>query len=248
MTNPARVQRNSLLAVVFMVIAAANAAAFTFTPMSTTISPSGANAVVTYRVTNDSAAQTAVAIKVMTRVIDSKGNETNEPADKAFLVFPSRIVLPANSSQNVKVQYKGSSTLPNEIAYRVFAEQLPVDFTKATSSGVNILLRYVAALYVAPKATEPKLVVTSAIAGSKDGKAGLIVTLTNSGTRHALLSEPKLELAAKGGLDQISFTGASLSEIDGQNLLAKSVRTFFVPWDTVPSDGTFEGSFHAEIE
>ncbi len=248
MAKSTRALRNSVLVVVLMVIAAANAAAFTFSPMSATIAPSGVNAVITFKVTNDSSTQTAVAIKVMTRVIDVDGNETNEAADKLFLVFPARVVLQPNSSQSVKVQYRGSSGLPSEIAYRVIAEQLPVEFTKSTSSGVNILLRYVAALYVAPKNISPHLVFKTAKAGEKDGKKGLFVTVENDGTKHALLSDPLLKIQPSAGAATIELSGEPLAEINGQNILAKSSRTFFVPWDSVVAGKVYEGAFSAEIE
>ena len=117
-----------------MILLLSKLSAFSFSPMTVSISPSGAAAVMTYKVTNESDQQTAVSIKVTTRVIDSSGKETNEPADKLFLVFPARVVLKANSSQNVKVQYRGPANISSEQAYRVIAEQLPVDFSKSTSS------------------------------------------------------------------------------------------------------------------
>jgi fimbrial chaperone protein len=127
-------KRSILLALLFIAVTLANVTAFSFSPMTVSIPPSGSASVMTYKVTNESNQQTAVSIKVTTRVIDSSGKETNEPADKLFLVFPARVVLKPNSSQNVKVQYRGPANITSEQAYRVIAEQLPVDFSKSTSS------------------------------------------------------------------------------------------------------------------
>jgi fimbrial chaperone protein len=200
----------------------------------------------TYRVTNESDQQTAVAIKVATRVIDAAGKESNEPADKLFLVFPSRVVLKPNSAQNVKVQYRGPANLSAEAAYRVIAEQLPVDFTKSSSSGVSILLTYVAALYVTPKNAAPKLAVSSAEGVLTEDGPGLRVTVKNEGTKHALISNPVLSV--KQNSMKVEFSGEAAAGIDGQNILAFSERSFFVPWEAAVMGATYEGDFDAEIE
>ena len=246
--NTARHLRALIIMAVLLANAAANAAAFSFSPMTVSIAPSGANAVMTYKVTNESDQQIAVSVKVATRTIDAAGVEKNEPADKLFLVFPSRVVLKANSSQNVKVQYRGSATIAAESAFRVIAEQLPVDFTKSATSGVSILLTYVAALYVTPKNTAPKLVFAQAVGAQKDGKPGLQVTVKNEGTKHALLSNPIIRINESSGSSPKEFSGEAAAGIDGQNILALSERTFFVPWEAAVMGATYEGAFDAEIE
>ncbi len=246
--NTAKQLRSFIIVAVFLVSAAATAAAFSFSPMTVSIAPSGANAVMTYKVTNESDQQTAVSIKVTTRTIDASGVEKNEPADKLFLVFPSRVVLKANSSQNVKVQYRGSPAIASESAFRVIAEQLPVDFTKSATSGVSILLTYVAALYVTPKNASPKLIFSQAVGAQKDGKAGLQVTVKNEGTKHALLSNPMIRINESSGSTPREFSGEAAAGIDGQNILALSERTFFVPWEAAVIGATYEGAFDAEIE
>jgi fimbrial chaperone protein len=241
-------KRLFIVVVFYLVLAATSAAAFSFSPMTVSISPSGANAIMTYKVTNESDQQTAVSIKVATRTIDASGVEKNEPADKLFLVFPSRVVLKGNSSQNVKVQYRGNPSLASELAFRVIAEQLPVDFTKSATSGVSILLTYVAALYVTPKNVSAKLTFAQAVGAQKDGKAGLQVTVKNEGTKHALLSNPIIRISESSGASPREFSGEAAAGIDGQNILALSERTFFVPWEAAVMGATYEGVFDAELE
>lgn len=250
MKGKSSIRRIILAAVVAMFVlgTAMSVSAFSFSPMTVSIGPSGADAVITYKVTNESDKQTAVSIKVKTRVIDAAGNETNEPADKLFLVFPSQVVLKPNSSQNVKVQYRGNPVIPAELAFRVIAEQLPVDFSKATSSGVNILLTYVAALYVTPKNAAPKIELTDAVGVQKDGKQGLQITVKNSGTAHALLSNTKITINPGAGASSVEFAGDAVSAIEGQNLLALSERVIFVPWDGAITGKRYTGSILADIE
>jgi fimbrial chaperone protein len=214
--------------------------------MTVSISPSGSAAVMTYKVSNESDQQTAVSIKVTTRVIDASGKETNEPADKLFLVFPARVVLKPNSSQNVKVQYRGPANISSEQAYRVIAEQLPVDFSKSTTSGVSILLTYVAALYVTPKNAVPKLLVSKVVGSQKDGVQGIEVTVKNDGTKHALIANPAIKINNNGS--ELELSGEAVSALDGQNILALSERIVFVPWSAAGTGASYEGSILAEID
>jgi len=165
-------------------------------------------------------------------VIAPDGTEKNEDVGNMFLVFPTKFVLQPNSSQDIKVQYKGSATIGKELAFRVIADQLPVDFTPATTSGVNILLRYVAALYVTPKNATPKLVLSEIVGTEKDGKRGPFCYNKNDGTRHALISNPIIKIKSVSGSTPVEFSGDSMKEIDGQNILASSVRIFFIPWES----------------
>ena len=240
------IQRVFILSI-FLAVTGISVQSFSFSPMTVSITPSGSGAVITYRVSNESDQQTAVSIKVATRVIDPSGKETMEPADKVFLVFPSRVVLKPNSSQNIKVQYRGNPAITSEAAYRIIAEQLPVDFTKSTTSGVSILLTYVAALYVTPKNAAPKLLLSQAIGAQKDGVQGIEVTVKNEGTRHALISNPIIRIQ-RGEASSLEFSGEAAGGIDGQNILALSERKIFLPWDAAVTGVSYEGAFDAEIE
>jgi fimbrial chaperone protein len=248
MANVMKLRRSSVLKLLFLTIVVMSSAAFSFSPMTVSVGSSGSSALMTYKVTNDSDQQTAVSIKVTTRTINETGKETNAPADKEFLVFPARVVLKPRSSQNVKVQYRGNPAITSEVAYRVFAEQLPVDFSKSSSSGVSILLTYVAALYVTPKDAAAKLVIDKAVGSQKDGRPGLEIRLKNDGTKHALISNPVVRISQGSGLPSLEFAGEPASEIDGKNILAKSARSFFVPWDAAVHGVAYEGTFDAEFE
>lgn len=248
MNFPAGIFRKGLFAAGLMVMAVAQATAFTFSPMSVSIDASGPKSIITFRLVNESDQPIAVAVKTMTRKVDQEGTETNEPADKDFLVFPARLSIPAKSSQNIKVQYRGNANLKAEASYRIIAEQLPVDFNKQTTSGVNIMVRYVAALYVAPAKVKPSLVLASAIGAEKNGKRGLTVIVKNEGTRHALLSNTLIRITQSPGSSSVEISGDQMSEIEGQNILAQSTRKFFVPWESAVMGAAYEGAFDAEIE
>jgi len=105
--------------------AVASVGAFSFVPMSASITPTGAQSVISFKITNESSQSIAVVVSVMTRAMDIDGKETNEAVGKDFTIFPTRVVVQPNSFQTVKVQYKGAAVLPREACYRVIAEQVP---------------------------------------------------------------------------------------------------------------------------
>jgi fimbrial chaperone protein len=236
------------IASILLVAIAASAAAFSFVPMSASMAPSGAQSILSFKVTNDTTQTIAVVIKVLTRSMDADGNETNTPVDKEFVVFPARVTVQPNSSQTVKVQYKGNPAISRELCYRVMAEQIPIDFTKQESSGVKVLFRYIAALYVTPAKVSPKLVLGQIVGAEKDGKKGLAVTLKNEGTRHALLSSPVLKVQEQASSMPVTLDGTATAAMDGQNMLPALTRNFFVPWEAAVTGATYTGTFDAEIE
>lgn len=235
--------------IVFFAAVILSANAFSFVPMSASLTPSGTNSIMSFKVTNDTTQSIAVLIKVMTRTILLDGTEKNEPVGSEFIIFPTRVVVQPNSFQTIKVQYKGPQNLTREQCYRVIAEQVPIDFTKQETSGVKVLFRYIAALYVTPPKVSPKLVLTSAVGAEKDGKIGINVTISNEGTRHALLSNPTLRLQDSANTAMpIVISGEAVAPIDGQNLLPASQRLFFIHWDAAIPGVKYTGTFDAEIE
>ncbi|MEN6490885.1 MAG: fimbria/pilus periplasmic chaperone [Rectinema sp.] len=246
MQNILRHYKSLAFASLFMILGTA-VFAFTFMPMSISISPSGAQSIASFRLTNDAAQQIAISVKAMTRQIDENGNETNEPADNEFTIFPTRVVVQPNSFQNIKVQYKGSPKLAKEVAYRIIAEQVPIDFSQPQSSGVKVLFRYIAALYVAPSNVKDKLSVSKVEYAEQDGKKGFLVTITNSGTRHALINDPVLKISG-GPSVSVTLSDDLLKAIQGQNLLAGNVRKFFIPYDNVSPNANYSGALSATIE
>jgi fimbrial chaperone protein len=241
------VKRLSIM-VFLIVLMVVSAAAFSFVPMSASIAPSGAQSVLSFKVTNDTAQSIAIVIKVMTRSMDIDGVESNQDVGKEFVVFPTRVVVQPNSFQTVKVQYKGIPNPPRELCYRVIAEQVPIDFTRQETSGVKVLFKYIAALYVTPPRVTAKLVIEKATGVEKDGVPGLNVVLKNEGTRHALISNPVLRIQESSSSMSTSFNAEQASAMDGQNILPASSRQFFVPWKDVTIGTTYSGTISADIE
>lgn len=239
-------KRSFLAALAFAGLAFA-VSAFTITPMTVSITPTAPGNLANFKVENESGVPIAVVIRVVTRVVDDEGKEKNEAATKDFTVFPARIVVQPTSTQVVKVQWKGSASPASELSYRVIAEQVPVDFSRDQTSGVKVLFRYLASLYVAPRGIVAKPVLESVSGQIRGGIPGLVVRIKNDGTRHALLFNPVLKITTPQR-QQIELSGKDLEAIEGNNVLAKSVRNFFVPWPSATAGAVYEGTFSASIE
>jgi fimbrial chaperone protein len=234
------------LVLALMMAATFRVAALTVTPMSIELTETGAGSTASFRIENDSDAPIAVIVSVMTRAIEPDGTERNAPAGTDFLVMPSRLVLDPRSARVVKVQWRGSAPLSVERAYRVLVEQVPVSFGESGGSGIRIMFRYLAALYVVPAGAAGRLSLASVIPAVRGGLTGLLVTVRNDGNKHFITSNPRL--LVRGESEEREFSGDALSGLSGLNILARSRREVFIPWAGARMGTTYAGVFSADNE
>lgn len=222
---------------------------FSFQPLSADFSPAGRGSIQTFRIANDSDKPVAVKITMTTREVDIDGRETNRDAGDLFLVFPPQIVVNPGSHQAVRVQWKGPDAVETEMAFRIIAEQLPVDFDRRELSGgsINIMLRYKGAVYIVPENPKPRIVVENVeTVKTEGGDKKLEITVENEGNAHVILQDLSVllteEAGDKGGT-QIILKDEQLQGMNGENILARSRRRFILPW---PSE-LGEGDIRAEL-
>lgn len=198
--------------------------AFKLSPMVVNFAPAGSKATQVLTLENNGSEKIPVQIEVFSREVDSKGEEVRK-ATEDFNVYPEQLVLLPNEKRNVRVTYTAGKNLSFEMAYRIVATQIPVDFkdrnakaqTKRTS--LNFLIQYVASAYVTPDGIAPKIVVKDSqlVSGKK-----LRVNIANEGTAHKVLKAKFLRvLSGKDKLIEVP----SPAELDAVNLLAKTERT-----------------------
>lgn len=213
------------------------ASAFTLEPMSTSLAPSGAGAIGTFRLKNDNVERIAIRIAVLERSMTPEGKDQTQAADKLFTIYPSRLVLEPSSSATFKIQWKGATSPDRELCFRLVAEQVPVDFGTTRASGIRIMFRYVASLYVTPVSSTWKLLAESALGAiDGDGNRGFLVEVLNSGGRHVIAVDSSFELREAGSdADPILLSGEAIGSADGANYLPGLPRRFFLPHpDAVP--------------
>ncbi len=198
------------------------ASALQMNPLSLVLKPSGGGAKQSFRVTNESNKPIAVQFSVTTRQqINNK--EVRRPADKQFMIYPPQTIIPARSTQKVRVEWLGAGKIPREQAYRLIAEQVYVSLDDKEQTGVKMLMKLVGALYVQPNGMRSNVQVKAV---QRHGNK-LAITLANTGNRHQLMRFATLTL--KNGAKVITLKGKQLAGLDGNNVLGGATKRFFIP-------------------
>lgn len=206
--------------------------AFKFNPMSQTIELGEKQKHAQFLIENESNESMAIDLSVLTRSMNETGKEELIKTSE-LSIYPPQMIIPAKEKRTIRVTYKGEQNIPSEKAFRVVAEQLPlsVDPKIKKKSGIQMLMRYMAALYVSPKDSNYSL---KAMTNSSTAKS-LSVSISNEGNRHKILLRP--ELTFTKGKEKWTLKGDDLKTMDGENILAKSNRIFQLPsFLKIPAD------------
>lgn len=192
--------------------------AYQLSPLTATYEPSGAGAAKSYTIVNDSDSPIAIQIKAMKRIIDKDGNEVNEEAQNYFSIQPSKMIIQPQSTQIVRVQYRGPKTLTKELPFRIIAEQIPYSTGKAGESSaqmINFLFVYSTSAYVSPTREIVEINAKTTVNGDK-----AIVTISNDGTVHKILDDLEIEVSSPLGSYRLS--DEELGNKKGLNLITDS--------------------------
>ena len=197
--------------------------AFRFNPMSQSIDLDEGKRSVQFTVENDSAEKMAIELTVRERRLDRAGVETL-PETTELTVFPPQMIILPKERRTVRVNWTGEKKLTTERAFRVIAEQLPlnVEDKKKKKTGIQMLMRYMAALYVTPEGGEPAI--AAEVIASTPTQLELLIR--NSGTLHQILQKPQVTLVS--GSQKWALKEKDLHTPAGENVLAKSERVFLV--------------------
>ncbi|MGI6433575.1 MAG: fimbria/pilus periplasmic chaperone [Sphaerochaetaceae bacterium] len=247
-------KRTLIVALVVVLCTITPLFAFQFSPLEQTFAPSGANSTKTYTIVNDSNDSIAVEISALTRDLTISGQEANESAAAYFSIVPSKVILKPQSSQIVRVQYRGPRTVPSELSFRLRAEQIPYTQGRATEgqSMFNFLYVYTTSLYVAPSRSTTRVQIDSALpVVTSDGRQVIELTLSNAGTIHQILTQAQVELVHAPSRQSIIYEADALGFVNGLNLLAGKKVKVQVAWpQSVPFPATLtnqERLFTAKI-
>ncbi len=212
--------------------------AFGLKPLFASLAPAGAGAEQVFRVTNTADTPIAVQFSVTTREQRVDGTESQKAADDSFMVYPPQAVIAPNKTQKVRVQWLGEQNPSKELAYRFVAEQVPVNLSKGKNTGVQMVMTVVGSIYISPKGIAPKLAVNNLHrSGNK-----LTFSVKNSGTKHALLDNLKINLSNQQQTLQLS--GAQVKEVEGKNILAGAQRDFSI---TYPANINIDKNWSAQL-
>ena len=224
--------RNCLVALV--IAAASQVSAFTFQPMFALLDSSGQGSIQTFAVSNEGDERLAVRFSVLSRTLGSDGQEINADAGDLFTIYPERVVVEPRSSAAVKLQWKGPAGVESERPFRLIAENVALDSAVSATSGIKVMFRYVASIYVGEAAFTPDLVCTVKGATGSAGKKGLIVEIVNQGKKHVVADSTLLTIKGlKGGA--VALGPKDLGPLSDANYLpGNPVRLFIQRSDAVP--------------
>lgn len=234
------------LALLAAFVVSNEAYAFRLTPMSIAFDPQGSGASKSFVIENDSTEKTAIQITMAERRMKIDGSE-DLPLTSDFTVFPKNLLLKGGEKKTVRVTWKGNPNPPTELAYRIVAEQLPVDGlsddakTKSKMAQIRVLLRFQGSVYIEPSGMKPDVKVTS-VNRMDQASEKIKVTLMNSGSKHALLENPVLKVSS--GNQSVALKAADLPKLVGQNILVNTSRSF----DVERKEGFPKGDLTAELE
>ena len=218
------VQGMKRLIFAFTILFSINTFAFKFSPMSASLDFKGAGSNTLFYVENDSSSPIAIQMSFAKREMNEMGEETNSAIGNELTLYPSQLILQPNEKRSIKVSWTGKQSDDKELAYRLIAEQLPLDLQidKKKKSNIKILLRYVAALYVTDEKFSSQLTFKEIITKNND----LIFVVENSGNKHQILGNLELTFADKTKKTEIVLKGEELKGMIGENVLANSKRQF----------------------
>lgn len=192
--------------------------AYQLSPLTATYATSGAGSANSYTIVNDSDSPVAIQINVLKRIINKDGIEVNEEAPSYFSVQPSKMIIQPQSSQIVRVQYRGPKTVSKEMSFRIISEQIPYNVGKQeaeNSQMINFLFVYSTSAYVAPTRE-----IIDIQASTKVNGDSAIVTISNEGTVHQILNDLEVEVSCP--LGSYTLTAEELGNKRGLNLLTDS--------------------------
>lgn len=197
--------------------------AFTFSPMSESIKIEENQKTAQYFIENPTDQKMAIELTVKEREMNEKGEE-NLSDTTEMQIFPPQVIIPPGDKRTIRVNWTGKVPPSKEKNFRVIAEQLDLDVEqkKKKKSGVKMLMKYMATLYLTPENVEAELNVLS----YQKTHDELLLTIKNTGKKHQILAEPKIIF--KSDKKTVELNSKELQGLAGENILSESQRIFVI--------------------
>ncbi len=245
--------KRAVIAGMLSAITVATVAGLSLEPLTRVFGTEPAARIHTYRVTNTQDREIAVRIRMTTRTHGADGVESRADASDQWLVFPSRMSLSPGRSQAVRVQYTGPGGIEQEQAFRIIAEQLPVDISEGDRrTAINVLFRYEGSVYVRTGRFAPDVILAAADRQFLDGRfQGIRVRFENRGRTHGILHDLTLRVRrldeAGTVLEEVIFREEDLPVLGGRNILAGHSLEENLPLPESWSRGVFDVQYDVDL-
>ena len=212
--------RRAILLLLFLAVTLFGAAAYQLSPLNVTYDPTGAESAKVYTIVNDSDSPIAIEVRAVKRSIDIDGNEYNEDVPQYFSIQPNKMIIRPDSTQLVRVQYRGPSTVTKELSFRIISEQIPMPSGASEQEAgqmISFLFVYSTSAYVKPSRVVESVTGTALL--NDEGK--LEIVLENTGSVHQMLNSVSIAVSGDSG-GCYTLTEEELAPVSGQNLLTDS--------------------------
>lgn len=210
-------KRRFLVALLLLVVFNLSVFAYQFSPLNVTFDPTGAGSAKVYTIVNDSDAPIAIEVSAVKRNVDIDGEEYYDDASAYFSIQPNKTIVNPQSTQLVRVQYRGPRTTTEELSFRIISEQIPYSTgAKSESEGqmISFLFVYSTSAYVRASRIVEKTSSSAFI--NEEGK--LEVRIENTGSVHQLLNDLSVTVKGNNGKTYV-LTEEDMGTIKGSNLL-----------------------------
>lgn len=207
------------------------ALAMSVTPVVVDMAVAGRDARASISVVNDGTRPLPVEFLIYSIDVGPKGETVEKAAGDEFLVFPPQALVAPGATQIFRIQWVGTPDIKTSRSYIFSVNQIPVKMP-AQQSGVQIVFNFAVVVNVAPPGGIADLKHTATgIAPDPKGVRRPAITVENSGTMHAYLSEASIELTGAGGWRK-SLAAAELRQLIGLGLVQPGKRRqFLIPVD-----------------
>lgn len=213
------IKRLFCLLICLLLVASASFA-YQLSPLSVTYDPKGAGSAKVYTITNDSDSPIAVQVTALRRGIDIDGNEVTSDAGAYFSIQPAKMIIKPQSSQLVRVQYRGPQTVTKEMSFRIVSEQIPYSLGASEADKgqmISFLFVYSTSAYVAPT----RVVESVSSKAYLNGEGKLEVMIENTGSVHQMLNSLSVTVTGDDG-GSYTMGEEEMGVVNGANLLTDS--------------------------
>lgn len=209
--------------------------AYEVTPMRIFLQPDRGQTSTTITINNVRDEALPVEIQVFRRLVAPDGEQTFEPADDDFIVFPPQVQIEAGQSQAIRIQFAGSIGAVSE-AYVVQVTEVPVN--RLDGTGIQFTYNFGVAVYLQPARARARLAVNNPVI-----TGGMVqFEIANSGNDYGFLTGQALEYRVAG--QRVVLTPDELGEAVSNPIVPpNSARQFALPL----GDGAVSGPVEVRL-
>lgn len=197
------------------------ALAYEVTPMRLFLQPDRGQTSATITINNVRDEPLPVEIEVLRRTVAADGEQTFEPADDEFIVFPPQAQISAGASQAIRIQYVGDLGDVAE-AFVVQVTEVPVNRLEGT--GIQFTYNFGVAVYIQPPRARARLSVREAVVAG----GAVRFEVANSGNDFGFLTGQALEYRV--GTARVTLTPDELASLISNPIVPPgAMREFALP-------------------